>query len=202
MDKRNDYEYDWDDQYYGTGPTEPPKDHGGFVAFLLMLLIFLTGIVTVLGILNIKMFHELQDQQGDSDEMSIAFAAVATAETEDTTPTEVEVTVPNAPFVSMSIQSSPEGVENIPTEGGISLQDIYTKNIDSVVSISCQSYSSSSSGTGVILSSDGYIVTNSHVVEGATVITVQLTDDRTFSARVVGSDDVSDLRCCISPPRI
>lgn len=196
MDKRNDYEYDWDDRYYSTGPTDPPKNHGGLIAFLLMMLIFLTGIVTVLGILNIKMFHELKDHQEESDELSIAFTAQTTAATEETMAlayAETEETQAHAPFVSMNIQSSPQGVENIPAEGGMSLQDIYTENIGSVVSISCQSYSTSSSGTGVILSADGYIVTNSHVVEGATAITVQLTDDRTFSARVVGSDDVSDL---------
>ncbi len=48
-------------------------------------------------------------------------------------------------------------------------------------------------GSGVIISSDGYIVTNNHVVEGADELTVTLNDNREFSARVVGTDKKTDL---------
>lgn len=49
------------------------------------------------------------------------------------------------------------------------------------------------SGSGVILESDGYIVTNNHVVEGADSITVTLNDKRTFEAKVIGTDPSTDL---------
>src|SRR5262245_6760714 len=48
-------------------------------------------------------------------------------------------------------------------------------------------------GSGVMVSPDGYILTNHHVVEGARQIDVELTDGRTFKATVVGSDAPSDL---------
>jgi Do/DeqQ family serine protease len=48
-------------------------------------------------------------------------------------------------------------------------------------------------GSGVIVSKDGYILTNFHVVDGADDIKVDLNDDRTVSAKVVGSDKASDL---------
>jgi serine protease Do len=48
-------------------------------------------------------------------------------------------------------------------------------------------------GSGVIISSDGYIVTNNHVVDGAKVVTVTLSDGREFSARVVGRDPQTDV---------
>ncbi len=51
----------------------------------------------------------------------------------------------------------------------------------------------SASGSGVIISSDGYIVTNNHVVESANVIQVVLTDKRTFPAKLVGRDPNTDL---------
>jgi serine protease Do len=48
-------------------------------------------------------------------------------------------------------------------------------------------------GSGVIVSPDGYILTNHHVVDGAEEISVDLNDRRTFSAKVIGSDAPSDL---------
>ena len=48
-------------------------------------------------------------------------------------------------------------------------------------------------GSGVIVSDDGYIVTNNHVIEGATSIDVVLNDRRSFSAEVVGRDPSTDL---------
>ena len=48
-------------------------------------------------------------------------------------------------------------------------------------------------GSGVIVSPDGYILTNNHVIEGADDIKVDLTDDRTLPAKLVGSDKPSDL---------
>ena len=49
------------------------------------------------------------------------------------------------------------------------------------------------SGSGVILTPDGYIVTNNHVVENADKIEVQLTDKRSFEAKVIGRDPNTDL---------
>ncbi len=51
----------------------------------------------------------------------------------------------------------------------------------------------SGAGSGVILTTDGYIVTNYHVVEGAQQVTVTLHDDSTYTATVVGSDQQSDI---------
>ena len=200
MDKSYDYDYEteydytWDDQYYGTGPTEPPKERRGVTALMLIVVIFLFGIITVLSILNIRLFQELKVKKQET-EISISFT------TEPSTPPETEAAaLPEAasvqeamPYSSMQLHQSPQSRENIPVEGGLSLQEIYTRNIDSVVSISCSGYNTASTGTGVILSPDGYIVTNAHVVEGAGSITVLLTDDREFTAQLMGSDEISDL---------
>jgi serine protease Do len=50
-----------------------------------------------------------------------------------------------------------------------------------------------SMGTGVIISGDGYILTNRHVIDGADTVTVRLSDRREFTAKVVGSDEQSDV---------
>ena len=51
----------------------------------------------------------------------------------------------------------------------------------------------SGAGSGVVLTADGYIVTNYHVVQGAQQITVTLADDSSYTATVVGSDQQSDI---------
>lgn len=49
------------------------------------------------------------------------------------------------------------------------------------------------SGSGIIISPDGYILTNNHVVENATQVTVGLSDKRQFDATIVGTDPLTDL---------
>jgi serine protease Do/serine protease DegQ len=48
-------------------------------------------------------------------------------------------------------------------------------------------------GSGVIVSADGYILTNNHVIEGADELKVSLTDDREFTAKVIGADPKTDV---------
>ena len=48
-------------------------------------------------------------------------------------------------------------------------------------------------GSGVIISTDGYIVTNNHVVDGADELTVTLNDNKEYSARIIGADKTTDL---------
>jgi Do/DeqQ family serine protease len=56
-----------------------------------------------------------------------------------------------------------------------------------------RSYPSSSQGSGVIISDDGYIVTNNHVVEGANTFEVTLWDNRVYDAEIIGTDPTTDL---------
>lgn len=80
---------------------------------------------------------------------------------------------------------------------------VIEKAIDSVVEITSQSesqasyfgqtYSSTSLGSGVIISEDGYIVTNNHVVESATNVSVALNNGDTYDATIIGTDAKTDL---------
>lgn len=54
-------------------------------------------------------------------------------------------------------------------------------------------YDAQASGSGVIVSEDGYIVTNNHVIAGAETITVTLSDGTTYDAQLVAADDATDL---------
>ena len=178
----------WGDWEYGTGRTRPPKSHSGMIAALLILIILLCGVVSVLGVLNIRLFQKLSQQEEEAS--AIAFAQ----EVEETTtaPTE-QPAAPADSDVTMDLHTAPQALENVPQTGGLSLQEIYERNIPSVVSVSCTLSSGTTSGTGVILSGQGYIVTNAHVIDGALAIRVLLTDGRELDAHLVGTDRVSDL---------
>ncbi len=95
----------------------------------------------------------------------------------------------------LNIVSAPESSDTTfsDEEDALCLQDIYSSVIDSVVSISSMTSSGTSSGTGIIMSSDGYVITNHHVITGALVISVLTNDNQEYEAALVGSDEMSDL---------
>ena len=77
----------------------------------------------------------------------------------------------------------------------------YAANVNSVVSINCsattnyfgQTVESASSGSGFILTQDGFVVTNHHVIDGATSVKVTLYDGESYDATVIGSDSDYDI---------
>ena len=186
----DEYIYDSQDSWeYGTGSTQPPKSRGGLVAALLIAVIFLTGIVTVLGILNIRLVKQLgMPLQLPGRDASISFSD---AETRPLAMDSSEPVLAADPY-GMDLHSVP-AAPGPAAQGQLTLQQIYQQNIPSVVSITCHMPRGSSSGTGVVLTEDGYLVTNAHVVDGAFELSVLLSDGRQFAAEVVGKDTVTDL---------
>lgn len=53
-------------------------------------------------------------------------------------------------------------------------------------------YSQQALGSGFIISDDGYIITNNHVIKGATKVTILLSDDRELEAKIIGTDEKTD----------
>lgn len=90
------------------------------------------------------------------------------------------------------------------TESGTvhSIADIASLTANSVVEITTetvttdsrmQQYVTNGAGSGVIISQDGYIVTNNHVIDGANKITVRLKTGTTYSASLIGTDNKTDV---------
>lgn len=91
--------------------------------------------------------------------------------------------------------------------GNMNVSNVVKSVKNSVVSIECESQSqaqinplydsgsstSKSAGSGVIITTDGYIVTNNHVVDGADKITVKTADEKSYTAKLVGVDSETDI---------
>ena len=96
-----------------------------------------------------------------------------------------------------------EGVGPLkPGDGTLTASQIYEQNISSVVAVTCtatinggfgQSFQSTASGSGFVLTADGYVVTNHHVIEGASKITLTFADGTKHAAKLIGSDASSDI---------
>ena len=187
----------WDRGTYQTGSTQPPKSHGGIIAVLVVLVIFLCGVVTIMTVMNIRLVRELNTKDPDPSSPVSFVAPETTAATAPTDETEEANTGISNPRIEkdpeLSVHSSPTGVPNVPQKDGLSLQEIYENTINSVVSISCTSAYGSSTGTGVVLSADGYIVTNAHVIENAVAVQVVLQNKQIYDAVIVGRDEITDL---------
>ncbi len=82
------------------------------------------------------------------------------------------------------------------TDGGYETTEIFKKVNPSVVSInvySGTSVSPVSSGTGIIMSEDGYIITNAHVVDGGTSVNVIFNDESQMRGTIIGADNDTDI---------
>ena len=174
---------------YQTGSTRPPKNNRGMTAFLLVMVIVLIGVVTLLGAMNIRLFQKLNG----TTPLETLGISLSHEENDNTLATGSFLPDREQNEDPIAIATSPVSVENVAKDGGLSLQEIYESTIQSVVSISCSYRGGSSTGTGVVLTDDGYIVTNAHVVEGAQNIRIRFHSDLELEAELVGMDVISDL---------
>ena len=99
---------------------------------------------------------------------------------------------------TLQINSKPESdssnsSDNYDTADGMAGEDIYKKVNPSVVSVISTTAEGTGSGSGVIMSKDGYIITNNHVVDGAQSVSVQLSDGTSLDAEIIGTDEQTDL---------
>ena len=82
----------------------------------------------------------------------------------------------------------------------MSMSEVYASNVNSVVSINVssttnyfgQQVETAASGTGFFITQDGYILTNHHVISGASTVKVTLYNGETYDATVIGSDEDYD----------
>lgn len=182
-DLENNYPYR---DYYSTGgryrPPKRPKNYGWMAAVLGVLLLCVAGGMA---------FNRDYDR-----ETPTATLAAAQSEQVSTTPAEPSPSPQELETGDQTpaVLGSGTQMDVSQTEGAeLTLQEIYKKVIPSVVSITAQSTGGKSTGTGIIMSDDGYIITNYHVVSDAQAVSVLLTSEEEYAAAWVGGDETSDL---------
>ena len=183
MDKRKKRHTEpWDAGEYGTGKTQPPKSYGGIVAVLCVLVIFLCGLVTVLSILNIRLFRQLNAQPEELAALSFS--------------DQVAVTEPAQTYARLEIPELILGDDSgalIEDRESKTWKEIFESGMESLVQVSCRTYDGSVQGTGIILSGDGSILTNHHIIEDAESIAVSFSDGQIYQAVLEGRDRLTDL---------
>lgn len=181
--------------YYGVPAHQPqkqpkPKKHGSKFGLKLLAVVLCCAITSAasLGVFVVMIQNGVINVQSSEASSNAAFT-ISRVVNGDT---------------SSDTSASSDG-----TVSAMSDQDIAAKLTPSVVCIqnyqvtqnygfmqtdtSDSSVSPASEGSGIIMSEDGYIITNAHVVEGATSLKVMTSDGETYEAQLVGSDTVTDL---------
>ncbi len=173
----------WDFNRYDAPPPftpKEPKKNGKGVLKALAVIVCVALVLTTVGFAGYGIY-------------SIITPRVVVDNDSTVTPGgDVSANVPN-----IVINNNPENSGEVVSEGGkLSGTAIFEKVSPSIVGVlSYQSADSSNAGTGsgVIISEDGYIVTNAHVVEGGQLIEVVLSNNERYKAKVIGSDTRTDL---------
>lgn len=115
------------EQYYEyrTGQTQPPKSSRGLIAFLLICIILLGGVVSVLGMMNIHLFRQLQ-QKNEETPLSFAEGDLTPIEPEGDSLTVGGITVQELPDLFRQIEELPKGlyVVDAPENGPVVPGDI------------------------------------------------------------------------------
>lgn len=181
--------------YYGVPVHQPqkqpkPKKHGSKFGLKLLAVVLCCAITSAaaLGVFVVMIQNGVINVQSSEASSNAAFT-ISRIVNGDT---------------SSDTSASSDG-----TVSAMSDQDIAAKLTPSVVCIqnyqvtqnygfmqtdtSDSSVSPASEGSGIIMSEDGYIITNAHVVEGATSLKVMTSDGETYEAQLIGSDTVTDL---------
>ena len=174
---------------YNVNSPEPPKKKKGVsgkvVAAIALICVLLGGAVgggvALLGRGN-----------GDSDPAKQETVAAADSE-DDSGESDTE---DNSAISTKTIE-----VTTNSTSTNMTPQDVYENYVNAVVLVYNQGTTSTywgqaesqSSGSGMIISKDGYVLTNNHVVEGAEKLTVMTTSGEEYDATVIGADEVNDV---------
>ena len=168
--------------YYSGYDEEPKKKGSGntkVIAAAMVCSIILSGAAGFGGGILASRFTEsesVQDTPSSSISSSMAPSSPAEANTVNTT-----------------VSSGAMSIAEIAAATANSVVEITTESVVTGGGFLVQQYVASGAGSGVILSEDGYIATNNHVIENATSVTVRLHNGESYEAQIIGADSEKDV---------
>ena len=162
--------------------TKPPRQRKGARRVLSVILVIALVLGSCGATAILMNLHFQKEMQALTQQMNDKIAAVA----------------------KESAQGSAVGSTGKPLAAGEYLTpgEVYARNVNAVVALTVEvedydNYGRPavgySAGTGFIISADGYLVTNYHVIEGGTKVTVTMHDDTEYEAQIIGYEDSNDL---------
>lgn len=163
-----DYQYDY---YQPQQQPEPPRRRGGTSVALVLVIALLAGILG-----GGLAFYVLQSRNSP-------------------------LARPGGDVVIQTV-AMPDGASSATVSYASTIEEVVAIAASSVVEVSTESkvthpfwgsFITGGAGSGVVLSADGYLITNQHVIDNTNVVSVRLSDGRTFPATIVGADAQTDL---------
>lgn len=173
--------------YYPEG-SKPPKKKGKVLKRLAAVAIGLVCVVAI-GATSIFGYTLITGKNAFSnDDDSSKQTAAVTENTDDSTADESQPQLPSREIPTLEQLAA--------LENALSVPEIVQKVSPSVVGVSCIMNNGTASGTGFVISEDGYIVTNYHVIDGARAISVSFSmavEKEEFEATLIGGDAQTDI---------
>ena len=170
-------EYTWDSGTYQTGATQAAKAQSGLITGLLIAVIFLGGLASALGLMNVRLLSQLMKEKEDVLPVSVDSTEGASSNLFGINKEQAPQVPDNA---SLQLQMSPKGQPMDPATVTARLTVIDNQG-------------QSKTDTALILSAEGYLLTNAYLTDSALTITAQLPDGRVVPAALVACDPYSDL---------
>lgn len=181
--------------YYGVPAHQPqkqpkPKKHGSKFGLKLLAVVLCCAITSAasLGVFVVMIQNGVINVQSSEASSNAAFtiSRVVNGDTSSDTSTSSDGTVSAMSDQDIAAKLTPSVVciQNYQVTQNYGFMQTDTSD---------SSVSPAGEGSGIIMSEDGYIITNAHVVEGATSLKVITSDGETYEAQLIGSDTVTDL---------
>lgn len=190
-EKPNTTEYteSWDTGTYQTGSAKPRDEHRGLIAILMILVTFLGGIASALGLINIRLLQKLAQEPNAPANVSVYMEDTSgnrpTQGSDDQAPS-----VPERNSVDLQLEKASQDI----LPAAPSSQEILANNAASLVSVFTSSVEGGpADACGVIIDEAGFLITNAYCVSEDEPIFVVLSDGQRFRATLVGKDEFTDL---------
>lgn len=185
------------DPNYTQNEHKNPKKKNGVGGRMVALLVAVALVASIGGSALTTVINNISRKNEEANAKAQETMSAQTVEPEQ------DASQDTASESSYSLEKSklPTSLSSNDTGKSMSPKEVYAMNVNATVGIATQITtnvwgqvaSASASGSGFILTSDGYVVTNNHVVEGATSVTVKLYNGDEYDAEVVGTDEMNDV---------